>query len=125
MAALVSSMKEKSQIPHSDNLLVSISDEELISKLTDTENNFIERKSASDKGDWLKTAVAFANSCPIGYPGVLYVGVNDDGTVQGAQRAVNFEDLQKSISNDIANAWPPIYIVVKTFKKNGAEFAAG
>jgi predicted HTH transcriptional regulator len=124
MAALVSSMKERSQIPHSDNLHVSISDEELILKLTDAENNFIGRKRAPDKDDWLKTAVAVANSCPIGFPGVLYIGVNDDGTVQRAQKAVKFEDLQKSVSSVIAHAWPPIYIVVKTLKKNGAEFAA-
>jgi hypothetical protein len=37
---------------------------------------------------------------------------------------MNFEDLQKSISGIIANAWPPIYILQKTLKKDGAEFVA-
>jgi hypothetical protein len=32
--------------------------------------------------------------------------------------------LQKSISAVIANAWPPIYILPKTLKKDGAEFVA-
>jgi hypothetical protein len=116
-------MSEKVKIELADNLLISISDEELISKVTDTENNFIERKSASDKGAWLQTAVAFANSCPVGFPGVLYVGVNDDGTIPRFQKPMNFEDLQKSISGIIANAWPPIYILQKTLKKDG-EFVA-
>jgi Putative DNA-binding domain len=117
-------MTEEIKVELADNLLVSISDEELISKVTDTENNFIERKSISDKGEWLKTAVAFANSCPVGFPGVLYVGVNNDGTIQQCQKAMHFEDLQKSISGAIANAWPPIYILQKTLKKDGAEFVA-
>jgi predicted HTH transcriptional regulator len=90
--------------------------------VTDTENNFIERKSITDKGKWLNTAVAFANSCPVGYPGVLYAGVNNDGTIQ--QKPINFEDLQKSISGMIGNAWPPIYILQKTLKRDGAEFVA-
>jgi predicted HTH transcriptional regulator len=74
-------MSEEIKMQLADSLLISISDDELISKVTDTENNFIERKSVSDKGAWLQTAVAFANSCPVGFPGVLYVGVNDDGTI--------------------------------------------
>jgi hypothetical protein len=116
-------MSEKVKIELADNLLISMSDEELISKVTDTENNFIERKSISDKGGWLQTAVAFANSCPVGFPGVLFVGVDNHGTIQ-RQKAVNFEDLQKSISDVIANAWPAIYILTKTLKKDGFEFAA-
>jgi hypothetical protein len=107
-----------------DNILVPISDDDLISKLTDTEDNFTERKSASDKGGWLQTAVAFANSCPVGFPAILYVGVNNDGTVQHRIDAINFEDLQKSISGMIGHAWPPIYILPKTLKKDGLEFVA-
>jgi schlafen family protein len=108
----------------SGDLLVSISDQDLISKLTDTEDHFTERKSVSDKGGWLQTAVAFANSCPIGYPAVLYVGVDSHGVVQRRDRPINIEDLQKSISGVIGNAWPPIYILPRTLKKDEIEFVA-
>ena len=43
-------MSEEIKMQLADNLLISISDGELISKVTDTENNFVERKSISDKG---------------------------------------------------------------------------
>jgi hypothetical protein len=46
-----------------------VSEEDLLRKVSDTENNFIERKTASNTRDWLETAVAFANSCPVGQPG--------------------------------------------------------
>ncbi|MGA2429653.1 MAG: ATP-binding protein [Candidatus Acidiferrum sp.] len=74
----------------------------MISKTTDTENNFIERKTASDTRGWPETAVAFANSCPVGFPGVLYVGVANNGTIQQHKDPMNFEKLQKTISHVIA-----------------------
>jgi hypothetical protein len=117
-------MIEESQLQLSDNLRVSISDENLISKTTDTEDTFTERKTASDTRGWLETAVAFANSCPIGIPGVLYVGVNNDGTIQQHKEAMNFEKLQKSISSRINEAWPPIFCLPKTLHKDNAEFIA-
>lgn len=115
-------MSAEMQLHLADSL--QISDEDLISKTTDTENNFIERKTTSDTDGWLKTAVAFANSCPAGFPGVLYIGVAKDGTIQRHKEAPNFEKLQKTISNVIDAAWPPIYFFSKTLKKSGAEFVA-
>jgi hypothetical protein len=41
-------MSEEIRLNLADNLHVSISDEDLIAKITDTENNFIERKTVSD-----------------------------------------------------------------------------
>jgi Putative DNA-binding domain len=114
------------QIPPnvSDNLGISISDQDLLAKLTDTENTFIERKTVSDSKGWLKTAVAFANSCPIGYPAFLFVGVNDDGTIQRHGNQVNFEEKQKEVSARIGSAWPPIYHLIKTLRKDAGEFLA-
>jgi hypothetical protein len=117
-------MTEEIQLHVADSLHVSISDEDLVSKTTDTENNFIERKTASDNRGWLETAVGFANSCPIGFPGVLFIGVNNDGTIQLHKEPVNFEKLQKTVSNRIGEAWPPIFCLPKTLKKNDAEFLA-
>jgi hypothetical protein len=117
-------MSEEIEFGSEDNLSVSLSDDDLISKVTDTENNFIERKTASDTRGWLETTVAFANSCPIGFPGVLYVGVNNDGSIQHHKNPMNFEKLQKTISHVIDDAWPPIYYLSKTLQKHGHEFIA-
>jgi predicted HTH transcriptional regulator len=82
-------------------------DEELLLSLKNFEDNFVERKTVSDSRDWLKTAVAFANSVPVGYPAVMFVGVKNDGTVQPAP--VNLETLQRSVSEEINKAYPSIY----------------
>jgi hypothetical protein len=101
-----------------------VTEDELLSKISDTENNFIERKTAKNTDGWLKTAVAFANSCPIGQPGILYVGVDNNGKVEKQPENFNFEKLQKSISGKIAEAWPPIYFVSHILIKDGLEFVA-
>lgn len=100
----------------------AVSEGDLLRKLTDTENNFIERKTAKDTGGWLKTAVAFANSCPVGQPGILYVGVTDKGEV--VKHSDNLETIQKNVSATIRKAWPPIYFVSHILKVNGLEFIA-
>ena len=40
------------------------------------------RKTFKDERDWKKTAVAFANSAPVGLPAVLYIGVRDNGDIE-------------------------------------------
>lgn len=107
-----------------DSLNLSISDEDLLSKLTNTEDNFVERKTVKNTRGWLHTAVAFANSCPVGFPGVLLVGVNNNGSVQRHEQAVDFEDLQKQISNRINEAWPPIYHYSKILRREVNQFVA-
>jgi predicted HTH transcriptional regulator len=101
-----------------------VTEEDLLRKVSDTENNFIERKTERDHHGWLKTAVAFANSCPVGQPGILYVGVDDNGMVRQQAQERNFEDLEKEISGKVANAWPPIYINTHILAKDGAQFIA-
>ena len=44
-------MSEKIHLHLGDSLQVSISDEDLVSKTTDTENHFIERKTVSDSAE--------------------------------------------------------------------------
>jgi hypothetical protein len=101
-----------------------VTEAELLSKISDTENNFIERKTARDTDGWLKTAVAFANSCPVGQPGILYVGVDDNGSPEKQADGCNFETLQKTVSKQIAKAWPPIYFTSRILGRNGREFIA-
>lgn len=73
-----------------------VTGDELMRKVGDTENNFAERKTCSNTDGWLKTAVAFANSCPIGQPGILYVNVDDNGEVISQPSGYDFEKLQKA-----------------------------
>lgn len=117
-------MAGRAEIAMNEETNAVITEAELLSKIRDTENNFIERKTAKNSDGWLKTAVAFANSCPVGQPGILYVGVNNNGEVEAQPADFDFEKLQKSISGKIAEAWPPIYVVTHILKKNGLEFVA-
>lgn len=97
------------------------SDDELLTKLADTEHQYIERKPIGSAKGWLKTMVAFANSCPVGYPGFLFIGVDDKGNVQRHTRPPNFEEIQKEVSRVISHAFPPIYHYSQTVRKNGLE----
>jgi hypothetical protein len=85
-----------------------ISSESLELRLKSTEHDFVERKSRTDKGGWLRTAVAFANSTPIGWPAVLFVGADDNGNPQLATN--DLEDVIKAISGVLDDgAFPAIY----------------
>lgn len=89
-----------------------LTDGELIARLTQIEDSFVERKSQSDKAGWLRTTVAFANSTPVGLPAVLFIGVNDDGTIEDG---VNVERTMQTFSDFVAShAWPPIFTIPRT-----------
>ena len=98
------------------------SDIDLAARLTDTEDHFTERKSKSDRSGWIRSTVAFANSTPIGYPALLFVGVTDDGSITDNGK---IEDLMKSYSDSIAsNCYPPIYTMPRVFTHNGKSCIA-
>lgn len=100
-----------------DTSVRSFSDADLAARLTDTEDHFTERKAKNDKGGWIRTTVAFANSAPIGYPAILFVGVLDDGTITDNGK---IEDLVKSYSDTISNGcYPPIYTMPQVFTHSG------
>jgi predicted HTH transcriptional regulator len=84
---------------------VEINDQDLLLRLHSFEDAFVERKTSGDSKDWLKTVVAFANSTPIDYPAVMFIGVKDDGTHEGKQ--VNLDSLQRTLSEQVAKAYPP------------------
>lgn len=93
------------------NPIETLTDEALLLKLSGTEHDFVERKPRGQKGEWLQVAVAFANSAPIGWPAVLFVGVDDVGTPQ--QGPEKLEDLSKSVAAVIEQAYPPIYFDIR------------
>src|SRR5438477_10380179 len=101
--------------------MMVLTDQELLLRLRNFEDNFVERKAHSDSKDWLKTVVAFANSVPIDYPAVLFIGVLDDGTIQDT---VNLDTLQKSFSREINKAYPPVYYLPRVLSEGGKQFLA-
>jgi predicted HTH transcriptional regulator len=101
--------------------MIELEEADLLSRLHDFENPFVERKAGSDIKDCLKTAVAFANSLPIDAPGVLFVPVYNDGRVQQGQ---NLESLQKTISEQISRAYPPINYLPKILGSGSDQFLA-
>jgi len=101
--------------------MIELKDTDILIRLRNTEDNFVERKSSGDSKDWLPAAVAFANSVPIGYPAILFIGVKNDGTPEGK---VDLESLQKTFNKKLADAYPPIFYVPKVLSADGKEFLA-
>jgi len=102
--------------------MIQLTDEDILLRLANTEDSTIERKSVNDYRDCLKTAVAFSNSLPIGDPGIIFVGVFDDGRVQESNN--NLDSLQKKVSEEINKIYSPIYPQMKVMRKEGKEFLA-
>ena len=96
--------------------------EELLLWLGDPEHAFAERKVASDAKDWLKTVVAFANSTPVDYPAVLYIGVRNNGEPE--EKTVDLDSIQKTLSDKLKAAYPPIYTYSKILEVDGKKVLA-
>jgi hypothetical protein len=98
-----------------------ISEAELLLKLTNYEDHFVERKTSGDSKDWLKTVVGFANSTPIGYPAVLFIGVRDNG---GVEDGLNLDSLQKTLGKKLNDAYPSIYYLPRVLTVAGKQCLA-
>ncbi|MGA8072835.1 MAG: ATP-binding protein [Candidatus Acidiferrales bacterium] len=98
-----------------------LTDNEIIARLAPSEDHFVERKTQGDKRDWVKTVVAFANSCPPGYPGLLLIGVRDDGSIEGG---ANLDSMQKTLNELLKDAYPSIYVLPKVVTHQGQPFLA-
>ena len=101
---------------------MEIKDGDLLLRLHSFEDAFVERKTSGDSRDWLKTVVAFANSTPVGYPALLFIGVKDDATPEDKQ--VNLDSLQRTLSEQVAKAYPPIYYLTHILDVNGKQVLA-
>ena len=85
--------------------MIEMSDADLLARLSNFEDQFVERKTVADLNDALKTVVAFANSAPIGMPCILYIGVKDDGQFEDKQQ--NFDSVQKTLNRLLQKIYPP------------------
>lgn len=102
--------------------MIVLSDADILARLTNTEDSTVERKTASDYRDCLKTAVGFSNSLPVDDPGIIFVGVGNDGT---PQNNLNLDSLQRDVSKELAKIYPPILPQMKVMKdSSGKEFLA-
>jgi len=102
--------------------MIELSDQDILSRLTNIEDSTVERKTASDYRDCLKTAVAFSNSLPVDDRGIIFVGVGNDGTVQGS---LNLDSLQRKVGEEINKVYPPIYPQMKVMAtEEGRQFLA-
>ena len=101
--------------------MINLSDEDLLGRLSNFEDPFVERKVHSDIKDVLKTAVAFANSLPPDTPGVLYMPVKNDGTIQDG---FDLDNLQIKISSQINKAYPPISYLQKIIRRGSQQVVA-
>jgi len=103
-------------------MIAEMSDSDLLARMKSFEDHFVERKTCGDSKDWLKTVVAFANSAPIGYPCILYIGVRDSGEIE--DRQADFDSLQKTLNKIMQNAYPRVAYLPKIITDGGKQALA-
>src|SRR6266567_4909527 len=98
-------------------ITVELNEPDLLARMRNFEDHLVERKTVKDEKDWKKTAVAFANSVPVGLPAVLYIGVRDNGEIEMPQR--DLDEAQKKFNAQMQRVFPRIVYVPKIFAQNG------
>ena len=88
-------------------------------RLRNTEDHFTERKQAPQRDQLTESMVAFANSALPDLPGIIYVGVMNDGTVVGGE---NLESWQEKISSWANGCFPPVPIIHRVLRGHTVEF---
>ena len=79
---------------------------ELLRRLRQPEDAFVERKTSPDRHEVARTIVAFANSTPAGGEAFLFIGVEPDGALRGVKDA---DGLQRKLRRWIEDeCFPPI-----------------
>src|SRR5262245_52780553 len=98
--------------------------EDVVRRLGDAEDHFVERKPETDPRTWRKTIVAFANSLAVGQTACLFIGIGDRGEIVGVR---NPDKIQKDIA-DICETqcYPPVRPVPSCFvlQRDGKEIVA-
>lgn len=96
---------------------------DLLSRLGNAEDNFIERKPANpNREDIRKTVVAFANSVPEGRTAVLFVGIRNDGRLDAVP---NPDKLQKTVREICEqDCYPPIKFSAEVLNPEGGPILA-
>lgn len=103
-------------------MTLEMSDADLLARMRNFEDHFVERKTSGDMKDLLKTIVAFANSAPIGYPAVLYLGVKNSGEIETPQ--INLDSLQKTVNKELQKTYPRVPCFQKILEDNQQQALA-
>jgi hypothetical protein len=98
------------------------SEADLLRLLHSTEHSFVERKTIGDSRDWVKTVVAFANTLTPDQEGILFIGAKDNGEIE--DRDNNLDTVQKTFSEKLRAAYPPIYYTTRIVQEKGRECLA-
>lgn len=95
----------------------------LIARLKNHEDNFVERKPEGVNASEIRqTLVAFANSVPVGTTAVLFVGVHNDGRLQGVE---NPDKLQKTVREQCERVcYPPVTFTTAVLDVEGKAIVA-
>src|SRR6266849_570739 len=101
--------------------MTQLTERDLIARFRNFEDPFSERKSEKDQRDCLKTAIAFANTLPVGIPGVLFIPATNEGKIQ---QGVNLDELQRKISRYLERAYPPIFYFPQILTIDGQPLLA-
>jgi len=108
--------------PQRANSPFNFSDADLLARMRNFEDHFTERKAFGDDRDWLKTVVAFANSAPIDFPCILFIGVTDNGEIQAFEQ--NLDTMQQKLDKKLASAYPRIPYFTRVFGEAGKQALA-
>jgi hypothetical protein len=103
-------------------ITVELNEADLFARMRNFEDHLVERKVVKDERDWKKTAVAFANSVPVGLPAVLYIGVRDTGEIETPQH--NLDEVEKKFNRHMEKVYPRIAYVPKIITDNGLQALA-
>jgi predicted HTH transcriptional regulator len=101
---------------------VNVTEQELLARMHNFEDHFVERKTSSDGKDWLKSIVAFANSTPIDSYSVLFIGVRDSGEIEPPK--TDLDKLQRNLNQQLKNVQPTISYLQKIVSENGRQALA-
>jgi hypothetical protein len=104
------------------HITVDLNEADLLARMRNFEDHLVERKTVKDEKDWKKTAVAFANSVPVGLPSVLYIGVRDNGKIETPQQ--NLDEAAKRFNRQMEKVYPRIPYVSKVISDNGRQALA-
>jgi hypothetical protein len=99
-----------------------LTDQEIKDRLLNFEDNFTERKTEGDHKDFLKTICGFANSVLEGQIAILFIGVKNDGTIQGIK---GHESLQKTIREICEDkCYPRVKYQTRILQRDGKNYLA-
>ncbi len=95
---------------------------ELLERLQRPEDNFVERKPQGvNRSDIRRTLVAFANSLSAGGEAVLFIGVRDNGEIEGC---ANVDAKQKDVRSAGGECYPPISPICEVLQVDGLDVLA-